>query len=72
MKKGGMATHGDSEHEGKAAGKGEFANMPKEVKMQMYPKNRYAADSQHDDIKRIDGEINRSESKRKSYMSNQH
>lgn len=67
-----MATHGDSEHEGRVAGRGEFANMPKDVKMEQYPKNRYASDSEHDDIKRVDSEIDRSEMKRRKYMSGQH
>ncbi len=32
---------GTSGHEGKAWGHGEFANMPKEVKMKEYPKMPY-------------------------------
>lgn len=33
--------HGDSDHEGKAWGHGQFANMPQEVKMDMYPKEAH-------------------------------
>jgi hypothetical protein len=68
----GFATHGDSENEGKYIGKGEFANMPKEVKMEMYPKSRLGSDDVPDDIKRIDRENEQMQSKRPKYRSNQH
>lgn len=65
-------THGSSEREGKYWGKGEFANMPKDVKMDMYPKSKLDDDYEDDTINRIDGENNQMQGKRKRYVSNQH
>lgn len=65
--------HGSSEHEGKAWGHGEFANMPKEVKMDSYPKNKMLKEPlENDTMTRIDAEISRSDSRARSHSSNQH
>jgi hypothetical protein len=63
---------GASESEGKAMGKGNFANMPTEVKMEMYPKTRYASDSLDDTMREIDSVVGKSEGKRSKYVSSQH
>lgn len=68
----GFATHGDSENEGRYIGKGEFANMPQDVTMELYPKSRLASDNIPDDIKRVDRENDQMEGKRSKYVSNQH
>ena len=55
MKKKGMPGKGTSEHEGKAWGRGSFANMPQEVIMKEYPKGGYSTDGHLDDtIARLD------------------
>ena len=65
--------HGSSEHEGKAWGHGQHANMPKEVKMDMYPKAKeYGGDQENDTMTRIDGENERAHTKAHSHKSNQH
>lgn len=65
--------HGDSEKEGKAWGHGKFANMPGEVKMDMYPKgHEYGPSNENDTMTRIDAENQRSNTKAHRYMSNQH
>jgi len=65
-------THGSSEREGAYWGKGEFANMPKEVKMDLYPKSRLDADYEDDTINRIDRENDQMQGKRRKYVSGQH
>jgi hypothetical protein len=65
--------HGSSENESKAWGKGEFANMPKEVKMNMYPKSHQFGPGMEDDtMTRVDAENSRAEMKSHKYLSNQH
>ena len=73
MKKGKFQHGKESEREGKAWGRGEFANMPKEVSMAAYPKAHEAGPGYEDDtITRIDGENGRAQTKTKRYLSNQH
>lgn len=65
--------HGESEKEGKAVGKGMFANMPTDVSMKAYPKaHEYGPTVENDTISRIDEENMRSHKKARSHMSNQH
>lgn len=65
--------HGNSEKEGKAWGKGEFANMPKDVKMNMYPKaNEFGPGDLDDTMNEIDGTTSRAHSKSHKFLSNQH
>lgn len=65
--------HGVSEREGKAWGKGEFANMPKETKMDMYPKSHEAGPGVLDDtMTGIDASNKKSSGKTRKYLSNQH
>ena len=53
-------------------GKGEFANMPKDVKMSQYPKVRLTENENIDDSMRdIDDVDSRAEGKRRKYLSNQ-
>jgi hypothetical protein len=62
-----------SESEGKAWGHGKFANMPTEVKMDMYPKAvEFGPTVENDSMTRIDEENRRSDSRARSRMSNQH
>lgn len=64
---------GSSEKEGKAWGKGQFANMPSEKKMQSYPKAHEAGPMVEDDtMTRIDAENGRAQKKSRRFMSNQH
>lgn len=71
MAKGKMG--GSSEREGKAWGRGQFANMPSEKKMQSYPKSPHSVASVEDDtITRIDAENGRAEKKSRRFVSNQH
>lgn len=57
MKKKTASQHGTSENEGKAWGNGQFANMPKDVKMEPYPTKPYHMDEGLDDtLTRIDGD----------------
>lgn len=65
--------HGMSEKEGHSWGKGEFANMPKEVKMNMYAKAHEMGPGVEDDtMTRIDAENGRAHTKAHKFMSNQH
>jgi hypothetical protein len=65
--------HGESEHEGKVWGRGEHANMPKEVKMDKYPKaHEMGPTVENDTMSRVDEENSRAHSKTRSHMSNQH
>lgn len=65
--------HGKSEKEGRAWGHGEHANMPKQMKMDTYPKGHAEGPSVEDDtMTRIDAENSRAESKSRKFMSNQH
>lgn len=65
--------HGSSEKEGKAWGHGSFANMPQEVSMKPYAKNKTLKEPmENDTMTRIDDEIGRSDSKARSHYSNQH
>lgn len=65
--------HGNSEREGKAWGKGEFANMPKEVKMDMYPKaSEFGAGDLDDTMTGIDQVNRKAAAKTRSHLSNQH
>lgn len=62
-----------SENEGKAMGRGEFANMPQSVTMKAYPKaNQYGPDVEDDTMTRIDSENSRAHTKARSNKSNQH
>lgn len=65
--------HGNSEREEKAWGKGEHANMPKEIKMQAYPKSHEFGPTDLDDtMTHVDQVNGRAHSKARSNMSNQH
>lgn len=64
---------GESEREGRVMGRGEHANMPKEVMMKSYPKaNEFGPDVEDDTMGRIDQENKRAHSKARSHLSNQH
>lgn len=53
-------------------GHGSFANMPQEVIMRPYPKNKVSRDNEIDDtISGIDNVVKVAEGKRSKYMSNQ-
>ena len=63
----------DSENEGKVWGKGEFANMPKDVKMNAYPKaNQYGPGNLDDTMTEIDRVNSKAHTKARSNLSNQH
>lgn len=65
--------HGESEKEGRAWGHGEFANMPKEVKMDRYPKAHEEGPTVEDDtMTRIDRENRQAHMQSRRHMSNQH
>ena len=65
--------HGSSEHEGKSWGAGQHANMPKEVKMDSYPKAvEYGSSMEDDTMTRIDSEQKQMRGKARGHMSNQH
>ena len=65
--------HGDSEREGKAWGHGKFANMPTDVKMDMYPKaSEFGAGNLDDTMTHIDEVDKRASGKSHKYLSNQH
>ena len=74
MAKSKMASHhGTSEREGAAWGHGEFAGMPKEVRMQMYPKAHEAGPGELDDtMSEIDDTTRRAHGDTRKHMSNQH
>lgn len=68
-----MSMHGNSEKEGKRVGAGDFAGMPKEVKMQAYPKSHEYGPSDLDDtMTEIDGCNRQAHSTARKHMSNQH
>ena len=68
-----MNMRGNSEREGKAWGHGEHANMPKEVKMQAYPKAyEYGPGDLDDTMTEIDRVNGVAHKKSRSNMSNQH
>jgi hypothetical protein len=63
----------NSEKEGKAVGKGQFANMPQEVKMRAYPKaNEYGPSDLDDTMTEIDNVNRKAHSRARSNVSNQH
>lgn len=65
-------SHGTSENEGHYWGKGEHANMPKEVIMKDYPKGGYSTDDHLDDtITRLESDTEDAEHivKRQSHRS---
>lgn len=65
--------HGNSEREGKAWGKGEFANMPKEVKMNAYPKaHEFGPGDLDDTMTEIDRANGVAAKRTRSNLSNQH
>lgn len=71
MKKASM--HGSSEHEGKAWGKGKFANMPTDVMMDMYPKaSEFGPGDLDDTMTEIDRTTSVAHSKSHKNLSNQH
>lgn len=54
-------------------GRGEHANMPKEVRMEAYPRARMGREGEIDDtMSRIDSEIDQSVGQRDRHRSNQH
>lgn len=64
---------GVSEKEKPAMGHGEFANMPKEVHMEEYPKAaKYRGGVLDDTITGIDRTNHMAESKAQRFLSNQH
>ena len=64
---------GVSEAQSAYWGKGEYANMPQDVKMKAYPKaSQYGPDVLDDTMGNIDKENGRAESKSRKYVSNQH
>lgn len=64
---------GDSEHEGARVGAGDFAGMPKEVKMAAYPKSHEFGPGELDDTMReIDRTNSVAHSKSRRYLSDQH
>jgi hypothetical protein len=68
MQKGGKFMEGEDA----MVGQNSFANMPNQVIMQAYPKNKVANDREIDDtILGIDNVVHMSEGKRSKYMSNQ-
>ena len=65
--------HGMSEKEGAPWGRGQQANMPKEVRMDTYPKaHEMGPTVENDTMTRVDAENKRAHAKTRSYMSNQH
>jgi hypothetical protein len=68
-----MNMRGNSEKEGRAWGKGEFANMPKEVSMKSYPKaNEYGPSDLDDTMTEIDRVNSMAHKRSRSHVSNQH
>lgn len=64
---------GVSEREKAPWGHGEYANMPKDVVEEIYPRNRaYRGNDLDDTITGIDHTITRSESTTRKHISNQH
>ncbi len=65
-----MARGGFKEGHDEAIGKGQFANLPQDVKMDLYPKEREPTDEGIDDtMTDVDRLHKKSEGKRKSYIS---
>lgn len=65
--------HGNSEKEGAAWGKGKFANMPTDVKMDSYAKaNEFGPSDLDDTMTEIDRVNSSAHKKSRSHMSNQH
>lgn len=68
-----VETRGESEREGRVWGHGEFANMPKEERMESYPKVRRGREKAlNDTISGIDDWSDQMLSKRDRYISDQH
>ena len=68
-----MKMSGSSENEGKVVGSGEFANMPKETKMESYPKsNQFGPGVLNDTMSEIDMTTKKASSKSHRFLSNQH
>lgn len=64
---------GESEAEGRTWGKGEFANMPQDVKMKIYPKAaEYGPDVLDDTMGTVDKSNSRAHTTSRKYVSNQH
>ena len=65
--------HGTSEREGKAWGHGKFANMPTDVKMDMYPKaSEFGPGYLDDTMVEIDRTMSVAHNKAHKNLSNQH
>ena len=65
--------HGESEREGKAWGQGKFANMPTDVKMDMYPKaSEFGPGDLNDTMVHVDNVQKQASSKSHRYLSGQH
>lgn len=63
---------GFKEGHDQSIGKGQFANLPQEVKMQAYPKSKQPMNEGIDDtMTDVDSIHSRSEAKRRKYKSNQ-
>ena len=65
--------HGNSEHEGKRVGEGDFAGMPQNVKFGPYPKaHEFGPGDLDDTMTEIDMTTREAHSKTHKYLSNQH
>ena len=65
--------HGNSEREGRAWGHGEHANMPKEVRLDTYPKaHEFGPGDLDDTMTEIDRVNGMAHKKARSHLSNQH
>jgi len=65
--------HGNSEHEGKAMGHGQHANMPTEVKMSAYPKaHEFGPTDLDDTMGTVDKSNRQAHTQARKHMSNQH
>lgn len=68
-----MKMYGVSEKEDKAMGQGDFANMPKDVKMESYPKaNQFGPGVLDDTMVEIDRTTKVASGKSHKFLSNQH
>lgn len=68
-----MDMHGNSEKEGRVWGRGEHANMPKDMQMKSYPKaHEYGAGDLDDTMTEIDRVNGMAHKKARSNVSNQH
>ena len=64
---------GESEAEGRRIGAGDFAGMPTEVKMKMYPKaSEYGPEVLDDTMGHVDKTNSMAHKKSRSHVSNQH